>query len=156
MLTRCVLRVGTALAATLVVVSGCGSGSAPAVPTAAPSGAGTKLAITVDSGKKARSFTLTCDPPGGTHPAAGAACDYLAAAGADDRDPFAVVPPDQPCTMIYGGPETATVTGTWAGTAVDAEFARTNGCEIARWADAVPLLLYDPDATTPSRSPRPR
>ena len=43
------------------------------------------------------------------------------------------VPKDQVCTMIYGGPETATIIGTMRGSAVKAEFSRTNGCEIDRW-----------------------
>jgi hypothetical protein len=46
---------------------------------------------------------------------------------------FAPTPAGQPCTMIYGGPGKATVTGTLAGTAVDATFTRSDGCEIARW-----------------------
>jgi len=46
---------------------------------------------------------------------------------------LAPVPPDQACTMIYGGPETATIIGTLRGSAVEAEFSRTNGCEISRW-----------------------
>ena len=37
------------------------------------------------------------------------------------------------CTQIYGGPQTATITGTWRGKAVTAHLSRTNGCEIARW-----------------------
>jgi hypothetical protein len=44
------------------------------------------------------------------------------------------------CTMLYGGPATAHVTGTWAGRPVDARFDRADGCEIARWDALVPLL----------------
>jgi hypothetical protein len=44
------------------------------------------------------------------------------------------------CTMVYGGPERATVTGTWRGQHVSAQFSRTNGCEISRWSRMVPLL----------------
>ena len=50
------------------------------------------------------------------------------------------VPADQMCTQIYGGPETATVRGTWQGERVDASFSRQNGCEIARWDAAAGLL----------------
>jgi hypothetical protein len=56
------------------------------------------------------------------------------------RDPFAPVPPDSTCTMVYGGPATAHVTGTWAGRPVDATYDRGNGCEIGRWDRMVPLL----------------
>ena len=45
------------------------------------------------------------------------------------------------CTEIYGGPQTATVTGTFRGEPVSAEFSRTNGCEIARWDGHVALLV---------------
>lgn len=44
------------------------------------------------------------------------------------------------CTMQYGGPATARVTGTWAGRPVDATYERGNGCEIARWDAMVPVL----------------
>lgn len=56
------------------------------------------------------------------------------------RDPFAPVPQGANCTMIYGGPATAHVTGTWAGRPVNADFRRTNGCEISRWSSFEPLL----------------
>jgi hypothetical protein len=46
---------------------------------------------------------------------------------------FAPTPSGQACTMIYGGPGKATITGTLAGTAVDGTFTRSDGCEIARW-----------------------
>ena len=74
---------------------------------------------------------------GGSHPQPEAACAALA-----DIDPtvFDPVPPNQACTQIFGGPETATVSGTWNGDAVDAAFARNNGCEIARWEAAVEVL----------------
>jgi hypothetical protein len=42
--------------------------------------------------------------------------------------------------MIYGGPQRATVTGSWNGKKVSSTFNRTNGCEIDRWSQMVPLL----------------
>ncbi|MDQ3158373.1 MAG: hypothetical protein M3Q98_16900 [Actinomycetota bacterium] len=59
---------------------------------------------------------------------------------------LAPVAKDQVCTMIYGGPETATIIGTMRGSAVKAEFSRTNGCEIDRWkrlAKALEPLAID-------------
>jgi hypothetical protein len=47
--------------------------------------------------------------------------------------PFAPVPKSSSCTLIYGGPETADVTGTFRGRPLNAHFERGNGCEIARW-----------------------
>ena len=57
------------------------------------------------------------------------------------------VPPDTPRTMIYGGPQTATVAGTWQGEPLEAEFSRENGCEIARW-DAMVDVLTEPGGVT--------
>jgi hypothetical protein len=49
-------------------------------------------------------------------------------------------PGDLACTQIYGGPETATVTGTLNGERVDASFKRTDGCQISRWKKVRDLL----------------
>ena len=53
---------------------------------------------------------------------------------------FEPTPGNVACTQQYGGPQTATVEGTLRGDPVSAEFSRVNGCEIARWRDAAPLL----------------
>jgi hypothetical protein len=87
-------------------------------------------------GSGGESVTLTCDPAGGTHPRPEEACAALAA-HAEALDP---VPPESVCTQIYGGDETATVTGVVRGQQVEASFDRTNGCEIARWEALAPLL----------------
>ncbi len=79
---------------------------------------------------------LTCEPTGGTHPNAEEACQLLVS------DPAALEPvaPDMACTMIYGGPEEATVVGIVNGEEVDATFSRTNGCELDRWDRMAALL----------------
>jgi len=41
--------------------------------------------------------------------------------------------PNQVCPQIYGGPQTAHVTGRIRRSRVDRRFARTDGCEIADW-----------------------
>ena len=99
----------------------------------------TSLTVSVDpgDGTPAQEWTLTCDPPGGTHPQPQRAC---AALNGLDPAVFAPVGPDQVCTQIYGGPETATVVGTWNGTELDASFARNDGCEISRWDAVVGLI----------------
>ncbi|MEV4432137.1 SSI family serine proteinase inhibitor [Streptomyces sp. NPDC049585] len=78
-------------------------------------------------------YELYCHPAGGTHPRAREACDQVDGQTTWAKDPFAPVPAGEMCTMMYGGTQRAHVTGTWAGRPVDAEFNRTNGCEIARW-----------------------
>lgn len=47
--------------------------------------------------------------------------------------PFAPVPKGVACAQIYGGPQVALVTGTYAGRRVWARFKRTDGCQIQRW-----------------------
>jgi len=49
----------------------------------------------------------------------------------------------QVCTQIYGGPETATITGTRDGDPIQVSYSRVNGCEIARWDLAAPLWTGD-------------
>jgi hypothetical protein len=44
------------------------------------------------------------------------------------------------CTQIYGGPERALVTGTIGARRIRRGFARTDGCRIADWRRAMPLL----------------
>jgi hypothetical protein len=91
----------------------------------------TDLTIVVRDGSgKTSTWRLTCDPPGGTHPDPQAACRVLEANGAAALPP---VPKDKACTQIYGGPETATITGTWQGKQVMSRFARNDGCQISRW-----------------------
>ncbi|MFG2890206.1 SSI family serine proteinase inhibitor [Streptomyces sp. NPDC048248] len=85
-------------------------------------------------------FELYCHPDGGTHRSAKDACDKLDGMSRWGEDPFAAVPRNAQCTMMYGGPATAHVTGTWAGRPIDADFSRTNGCEIHRWGRFVPVL----------------
>jgi hypothetical protein len=57
-------------------------------------------------------------------------------------DPEALQPvaPDVACTLIFGGPEQATVVGVIDGEEVDAAFERSNGCEIDRWERMAGLL----------------
>jgi hypothetical protein len=43
------------------------------------------------------------------------------------------VPKDVFCTQIYGGPQEALVTGTYAGAKVWARFNRRDGCQTDRW-----------------------
>ena len=99
---------------------------------------GTGLSVEGTDGSGARvSWRLTCDPPGGDHPDPEAACRVLVEAG--DR----ALPPvrkDRVCTQVYGGPETATVSGTWRGGRVVSSYSRPDGCQIARWNALAALL----------------
>jgi hypothetical protein len=94
------------------------------------------LTVTVDSdgagGAKPKTGSVKCGP----------ASDSKECAALADlkHEVFESVPGDVACTQQYGGPETATVTGTLRGKPVDAEFSRVNGCEISRWRQATPLF----------------
>jgi hypothetical protein len=78
----------------------------------------------------AQTWTLRCDPVGGTLPRRTAACRRLSAF---PTNPLASTPPATVCTQIYGGPQEALVRGMFRGRRVWTRFARRNGCEIARW-----------------------
>jgi hypothetical protein len=127
-------RVLVALVA-LAALSACGSESSDGGGGSdgdAPSSAKTSLTIDVTPGEGAdtKTFKLTCDPAGGDHPQPQQACDAIAEAGASVFEP---VSSDTVCTSVFGGPQKATVTGTYEGKDVDASFSRDNGCEIDRW-----------------------
>jgi len=133
-------------AASLLVVAGCGpitGGGNVTVDQGSGSGDAqgrtTELTVVVRGGpgEGERTYSLVCDPAGGDHPDPGAACRLLS----ELKDPFAPVPPDAMCTEIYGGPQTATVTGMLRGEPVKAQFSRTDGCEIARWDKHAALLV---------------
>jgi hypothetical protein len=84
----------------------------------------------------AKTWTLSCDPAKGDHPKAQQACATLDKTQA----PFKPVPPGQMCTKIYGGPEIATVKGTWRNERINAKFTRADGCELSRWSKVAPLF----------------
>jgi len=44
------------------------------------------------------------------------------------------------CTQIYGGPQTARITGTIDGRRIDRRLSRSDGCQIADWDRAQPLI----------------
>ena len=113
-------------------------------PSPGPGQGNAELAITVvpSEGAAQLDYTLVCT--GGapaaesSHPNAAAACTALKA------NPGILAPAPQgsaqACTQQYGGPQKATVTGVVDGVAVDASFARTDGCEISAWEAAKDVL----------------
>src|SRR5262245_25013480 len=108
----------------VALVAGCREDDEPA---ATPSASIADLQIEVNPGGK--TATVTCDVEDD--------CPEVAAL---DPKVFEPTPGNVACTQQYGGPEKATVKGTFKGEQVDATFSRENGCEIARWEDAAPLL----------------
>ena len=49
-------------------------------------------------------------------------------------------PKDRVCTQVYGGPQTARITGTFGAQDVARSLARSDGCQIADWEQADALL----------------
>jgi hypothetical protein len=82
-------------------------------------------------------WTLACDPARGTHPRPPAACRSIARVG---WRAFLPPPPDQACAEIYGGPQSAIVSGRVAGRRVWARLTRVDGCQIERWQRVGALL----------------
>lgn len=126
----------------LVVTAAASFAAVASIPSAHSSTSGDHLTVTVQhaGGGRDGRHELRCHPDGGTHPRAGEACRAVERNTRWGRDTFAQVPEGELCTMRYGGPATAHVTGTWGGRPVDATYDRSNGCEIARWDRFMPLL----------------
>jgi hypothetical protein len=127
-------------------LGGCGDADEPAARQTAttPSGA-IELTIVFDDGAGGKtSGALTCR--GSEQHAEGALAGRAPAAElcaqARGIAELLTTKPDgrRTCTQIYGGPETAHVTGTIDGRKVDRRFTRTNGCEIADFTRAAGLL----------------
>ncbi len=105
-----------------------------------------------DGSGRPRTYDLACGP--GTARGADPAgeqdgCRHLQEIGG----PVGAVPAGQMCSMIYGGPQTADVRGTWAGRPVAESYRRTNGCEVSRWSRMVPALPNPASPPAPHRRP---
>ena len=113
-----------------------------------------ELTVVYDDGSgRPRAYDLACGPgtARGTDPAGERdGCRHLQEIGG----PVGAVPAGQMCSMIYGGPQTAVVRGTWAGRPVAESYRRTNGCEVSRWSRMLPALPNpaSPPAPTVART----
>ena len=118
---------------------GNGSGSDDSLAGGGTTRADNDLVVELDlgDGSPQQRWTLTCaDSVSGDHPQAEEACEHLKSLD----EPFAPLPDDQICTQVYGGPQTAHVTGVWGGDPVDLQLSRTDGCRISQWDGLVPLV----------------
>jgi hypothetical protein len=132
LLTACAVRPGSGSAGAQPSDGGSASSSAAERPQ-------NELRITIDrgDGSEPERYTLVCSSGvAGSHPDPQAACKHLARLD----EPFAAIPADAVCTQVYGGPQTARVTGVWAGAPVDLELSRVDGCRIAQWDKLGPVL----------------
>jgi len=123
----------------LFALAGCGGeqeagdGSVPGKPAPA-----TQLTVRVDPDgdgpaepKQAR---VLCDQEADERGSPCAAAKRLRPAD------FEPTPGDVACTELFGGPETATISGTLERERVEGRFSRHDGCEIARWEKVSALL----------------
>jgi hypothetical protein len=135
------LLVATALATTALAMTAAGgaaaggAASAMGVPRPTPIERLMESRLTVTyadaQDTAARTYTLDCDAAG-----MDPACERLVEIGG----PVRAVPAGQMCSMIYGGPQTAHISGRWRGRTVNEDYRRTNGCEVARWQRMIPVL----------------
>jgi len=136
------------LGLTAGALSGCGDDDdEPAAAQTAPTPASGAIELSIrhdDGAGHEETGTLTCRP---SEPRAGGfltrrtTADELCAKARAIKALLTTQPERQrACTQIYGGPETAQITGTIDGVKVDRRFSRTNGCEIADFNDAGELL----------------
>ncbi len=116
-LTTAAMVTGLALAGTLM---------APAAAEAAAPASGARLVLTVRAPHTTLHAVLTCEPVGGNHPDAAAACTAIADAKGDLK---ALKADDAMCTMEYA-PATATATGRWHGRSVHYRHKFGNACEL--------------------------
>ncbi len=119
----------SAVGLVIAALGGCGGDDREPARGGAPT---VDLVISVMSPQGTRETELECDPSARSRPCETARrlADFLA------KQP----PRDRVCTQIYGGPETARVRGTIGDRRIDRRFSKTNGCEIADWQRAEPLL----------------
>ncbi len=96
------------------------AGAAPAAP------APTNLTLTVHQGADTRTAVLHCDPAGGDHPRATAACRELASIGGRLQE-LSSRRPERLCTMDYR-PVTAQARGTWQGRPIKQSVSANNRC----------------------------
>jgi len=127
-------------------LGGCGDADEPAAQSTATTQSGAvELTVVYDDGAGDKtSGALTCR--GADRRAEGALdgrapATELCAQARGVADLLTTKPAKgRTCTQIYGGPESAHVTGTIDDKRVDRRFRRTNGCEIADFTRAAGLL----------------
>ncbi len=131
-----VRRLALTCLAVAALAAGCGSDDDTNDEQPAVARALADLRVQVDPDGKgrrsARSTTVRCSSAQESP-----LCEKVAALRLAD-----IEPPSRAtaCTELYGGPQTATITGTLRGERVDLRLSRVNGCEIARWEAASALL----------------
>jgi hypothetical protein len=138
-----------AVAALALALAGCGDdGGGSDAPTAGGEQTVHLRVVARDRGGKTHEAGIVCNRD------EGAAFDGTVKGFEEDVDPgtlcraalglapFLSAKPDlkRACTQVYGGPETAHITGTIRGRRIDRRFSRTDGCQISDWDRAQVLI----------------
>ncbi len=132
-----------ALAAATVVAALSAPAGAPPAPAAGEPSVRLTIAFLRDDGEPRRLSTLRC------RGSRASARGWLRGVGAARacrvarrRASLLTTEPDpgRVCTQIYGGPERARISGRIGTREVARSFSRADGCRIADWDRAVPLL----------------
>ncbi len=101
-----------------------------------PPDASIDLVVRVDPDGKgvapAKELRVRCTEPGDS-----AACRAAERLRPSDFEP---VPGETACTQIFGGAETASISGELPSGPVKGSFSKENGCEAARWEKVAALL----------------
>ena len=148
------------LAGAALLLSGCagsiGGGTTPLESSTAPASSASpargtpttdlQVSIRADGSVESAHYRLLCRGSGALpeslHPDAARACALVA------KEPKLLTGPrrgaNDACTMQYGGPAVAVVNGTMDGRAVNRRFDLRDGCGIADWHAAQPLLVDQP------------
>jgi hypothetical protein len=145
------VRIVLSLVVLTVLVTGCAASSTGGVAPTSSSASlpPDDLLVEIHRGGSSptESYRLICGTTvSGNHPAGAAACAHLAGLA----HPFAPIPADQMCSQIYGGPQTAHVTGRWRAAPVDLRLSRVDGCRVEQWNSLGPLLPGPVGAAPPS------
>ncbi|MEX2194979.1 MAG: hypothetical protein WD844_06810 [Thermoleophilaceae bacterium] len=132
-----VMRIAFPLVA-LIALAGCGADDEePAATTPPPSSPEVVLDIRFDDGDgETDTASLRCaagEPEAEGYLSGADAAELCASALELDSLLTEEPPARRVCTQIFGGPQTARVTGTLDGEDVDRRFSRENGCRIAEW-----------------------
>ncbi|MGY0234821.1 SSI family serine proteinase inhibitor [Longispora urticae] len=131
LVTRCcvVLAAGCALLAPTAPAQA----DTTTLPAPADSGAAALVLTVTPQEGPASEVTLTCDPAGGTHPAAEDACAKLAAAGGNF---LRLQPTNEACTLEYA-PVRVRVLGAWRGGLTDFMATYSNRCVAITQTDGI-------------------
>lgn len=130
--------------------SSTGNTAGPSSSVPAPPSSATETSLTIDfkatPESSASQTVLKCN--GSSSLAGSTVSNANAACAALEKNGKAVFQPastPQQCTLQMGGPQTAKVSGTFKGTAVDKEFSQHDGCAIDEWKLLQPLFGSNAD-----------